>query len=367
MAEPSPSVREDMPWGACPLPTDPPPPELAREVRRHLGTVPIWAGVLAPAPWVVRCNIGLLGAPLAHLPSRLWELATLVVSQDNSCRYCFGTQRTLLRILGYREAEIDRLAHDLDRADVSPIERAALGFARRVSRAQPRPGAADRTALVDGGFPAAAVPELVFAAGAVVYANRLSTLVAMPPESFELAAEHPLGRLLMPLVSRLVRRRFAHPRGRPMPAPAATGGVGDAVVAALGEVPAAAALREAIDAAFASSILPRRTKLLCWGVVARALGCPANEREAVDALWREGVAPVEVAGVLAHLGGPGVDAREAQLLALARESVHYQVPVIQERLRAAATTLGADETVELVGFLALANGAVRIGAMLDAC
>lgn len=361
------SVHEDIPWGTCPLQAGSPPPELARELRRRLGTVPVWGGVLAPAPWVVHANLDLLGTPLVHLPSRLWDVVSLVVSQDNSCRYCFGTQRTLLRILGYREAEIDRLAYDLDRADVSPVERAALAFARRVSRAQPRPGVADRAALVESGFPGDAVAELVFAAAGVVYANRLSTFLAMPRESFELAAQHPVGRALMPLLSWLLRRRFAHPRGRPVPAPAPTGGVGDAVVGALGDVPAAAALRGAIDAGVASPILPRRTKLLCWGVVARALGCAANEREATDALARDGVSPAATAAVLAHLGGPGVDAREAELLAVARGSVHYQVPVIQERLRAVSARLDPAETVELVGFLALANAAVRIGAMLDAC
>lgn len=355
-----------MPWGTCALPAQPPPPELARAVRRRLGVVPGWVGVLAPAPWVVHANVALLGAPLVHLPARLWELTTLVVSQDNSCRYCFGTQRTLLRVLGYREAEIDRLAYDLDRADVSAAERAALGFARRVSRAAPRPGPAERAALVASGFPPAAVPELVFAAAAAVFANRLSTLVAMPPEGFEAVVENPVGRMLLPVVSRLLRRRFAHPRGHPVPTPAA-GTLGDAVVAALDGLPAGAAFRDAIDAAFASPILPRRTKLLAWGVVARALGCAANEREATDALAAEGLSPAQVGEVIAHLGGPAVDTRTAALLALARESVRYQVPVIQERLRAVAETLDVAETAELAGFLALANGAVRVGTMLDAC
>jgi uncharacterized peroxidase-related enzyme len=344
-----------------------PPRELAREVRRRLGFVPVWAGVLAPAPWVVMANVALLSAPLVHLSSRLLELVALVVSQDNSCRYCFGTQRTLLRILGYREAEIERLASDLDRAELSPVERAALVFARRVSRAQPRPGAADVAALRASGFPAAAAPELAFAAGSVAYANRLSTFVAMPFDTLDSVADHPIGRLLMPLVSRVLRRRFTHPRGRPVAAPPPAGTVGDAVVAALGDVPAAGALRGAIDAALASPILPRRAKLLCWGVVARALGCAASEREAVAALARDGMPEADVGEVLAHLGGPGLDPRTTLLLGLARESVHYQVPVIQERLRAASEALDVAETVELTGFLALANGAVRVGALVDAC
>lgn len=356
-----------MPWGACPLPATPPPAALAREVRRHLGFVPGWVALLAPAPWVVRADVAVLGVPLVHLPSRLWELTALVVSQDNSCRYCFGTQRALMRVLGYREAEIDRLAYDLERADVSSVDRAALAFARRLSRAQPRPGAADRAALVAAGFPAAAVPELVFAAGAAVFANRLSTMLAIPPEGFATFVAHPVGRLLVPLLSRLLRRRFSHPRGRPTPAPAAAGCIGDAVVAALDGVPAAAMLRSTIDAALASSILPRRTKLLCWGVVARALGCRANADEAIAGLAAIGLAPPVVERILQHLGGPEVDDREARLLALARESVRYQVPVVQERMRVASATLDPAETVEVAGFLALANGAVRIGAMLDAC
>ena len=76
----------------------------------------------------------------------------LVVSQDNSCRYCFGAQRAFLRILGMKEARITRLEQDLLTGDFTPQDRAALEFARRLSRSSPLVSQVDIEALRRGGF-----------------------------------------------------------------------------------------------------------------------------------------------------------------------------------------------------------------------
>ena len=75
--------------------------------------------------------------PYTALPPDLIDRIHLVVSQDNSCRYCYGVQRAILRIHGLTDADIERLVRDGQTHDASPAERAAMEFARRVSRADP--------------------------------------------------------------------------------------------------------------------------------------------------------------------------------------------------------------------------------------
>jgi hypothetical protein len=95
-------------------------------------------------------------------------------------------------------------------------------------------------------------------------------------------------------------------------------------------------LRGIIDDAWASDILPRRTKTLLLGVVGKVLGCQHAEEE-------------------------------ARLVPFARETVRYQPGAVQRRLREVARGLTVAETVETVGVLALANTVCRLSVVLDAC
>src|SRR3989442_1581334 len=140
-----------------------------------------------------------------------------------------------------------------------------------------------------------------------------------------------------------------------------------AVVATLDGSPAAGVLRRAIDGAWASDVLPRRTKTLMLAVIARALGCAHGEREARRFLAAEGLPPAEVDGILANLGSPRLDAREARLVPFARETVRYQPAAIQRRMRELARGLSPEEVLEAVGIAALANAICRMSVVIDAC
>src|SRR5207249_79647 len=135
----APAVIADMEWEESLLPPVPVPADLEAYVRRQFGVVPGWLARVAPAPWLARAWAALVRSPVAHLPPALCDLVALVVSQDNSCRYCFGAQRAVLRLLGYREAYIARLERDCLVAELSAADQTALDCARRVSRADPRP------------------------------------------------------------------------------------------------------------------------------------------------------------------------------------------------------------------------------------
>jgi AhpD family alkylhydroperoxidase len=357
------AVLSDAGWGECLVPEVPVPPALGAEVRRALGAVPGWLPRFAPCPWLVRATTALVGKPLAYAPLPLCDLVAIVVSQDNSCRYCYGVQRAILRIYGYRDEQLDRLLRDFHVADLPPAERAALDFARRVTRADPRPGRAEFEAVVRAGMSREAVAEVAAVAAAGAFTNRVSTLLALPPESLERVVANPMFGLVRPLIAWRLKPRPV----RPMPPPAPNDGPCAPVVAALGRSPVAHVLRRVVDEAWASPILPQRTKALVLAVIGRTLGCATGEAEARAFLAADGLPPGALDEVLATLHSPALDAREARLVPFARETVRYQPAAIQDRCRDVLRGFTPEETLESVGVLALANAMCRLSVVLDAC
>jgi AhpD family alkylhydroperoxidase len=354
----------DMEWGECWLDSEPPPPALAAEVKKAMGgLLPEWASRLARVPWVVRAFAHTASGKFAYMPPDLYTLISLVVSQDNSCRYCYGVTRALLKIVGHRDEQIDRLQRSLELAEISPAEKAALLFVRKVTLANPRPSASDLEALARAGFSGPAIAEIAYSAAVSGYHNRIATLFALPSQSFVRWVDHPIARLIRPLIAGKFRDR-PHP---PMDAPAPNDPPCSEVVAALGGSPGAHTVRRAVDEAFASTILPARTKLLVFAVVGRALGCPHTEAEARRGLAAAGLTETDVDEILANLGSPKLDAREQMLVPFARETVRYRNGTIQGRTRALAEQLPIEDVIEAVGIASLANAIGRMSVIVETC
>jgi uncharacterized peroxidase-related enzyme len=353
-----------MEWGECWLEPPPLPPALAAEIKRRMsGIIPGWATHLAAVPWVVRAFACVVEKRLAHMPLDLWDLIALVVSQDNSCRYCYGATRTMLKIRGYRDEQIDRIERDVHLSDLTRADQVALEFARKVSHANPRATAFDRDALARVGFAPPAVAELAYAAAFAGFSNRLSSFFALPPERFEQLVDRPLARLVRPLIARKMRVKHLPPEPSPRPN---EGPCAD-VIAVLDSCPAAHTLRAVVDDAFASPILPRRTKLLMLAVIGRALGYDHPEDEVRHGLAEDGFGPADVDEILANLGSAKLDRRDALLVPFARETVRYQPIAIQRRTRDLARVLSTEEVIEAAGVAALANGVGRLSVLLETC
>jgi alkylhydroperoxidase family enzyme len=305
---------------------------------------------------------GFIQDPIAHAPVELMGVVQLVVSQDNSCRYCYGVHRAVMKILGHRDDAVDRLLRDVHGADLAPAQRAALDLARRVSRGHPRPGRTELRGMERAGFAHPAVAEVVAMTAAGNFANRVATLLALPAESLERMVAHPLFRFIRPLLARRMR-----PKLRPPEVPLGTSGPWGRAIAALGDSPSAGVFRRTVDGALASPVLPLRTKGLMLAVVARSLADPYSEAEARRLLESEGFGPAAVDEVLTNLGSPRLDAREAHVVPLARETVRYQPATIQRRVREACGSMTPEETLEAVGIAALGNALCRLSVILDAC
>jgi AhpD family alkylhydroperoxidase len=339
-------------------------PELESYVKSAFGFVSQGYLQLMHCPWLVRAFVesNLLG--LVHIDVELYQFAWLAVSQDNSCRYCYDSVRAQLRLSGLPEERIRRLEQDWFAADLDSRVKVALEFGRRLSRSNPVLTRADTQPLRAAGYEEAAIRELAFVASNVLAANRVTTISALPMETYMRIPDRWYFRLLAPLLRRRVRS--ADRRAKPeFLSPGLEAGPYAYVVRGLDGLPAAAWLRRSLDAAWESPILSRRTKGLVFAVVAHALGCERSEAEARRLLAEEGLDTVRVDEVLAHLASSELDEIESAIVPFARETVRYQAPRIQQKARELRPLLGAAEFVELVGVVAMANSVSRLGFLAE--
>jgi AhpD family alkylhydroperoxidase len=351
-------------WGEC-LVAPVRDAALERESRKAYGVPYPVVQYFARCPWLARGLIDgrLRSGLLAHLDPDLADLIFLAVSEDNSCRYCYVSQRAQLRILGFDDQKIRAIEQASYRSQFEPRERLVLDYARRISRSNPAPSASDQQALVDAGYSIEAVREATFAAANAVLANRLTTLLAIPLAPVEGIEDRLSTRLLRPLIARAMRS--VNRPGRPeMLADEHKTGPFAYVGRALDGLPVATLRGRNMAMAWESPTLPQRTKALVFAVVARGLGSERMEREAAEVLAANGLDEAGTADVLAHLGSAALGPIEAAIVPFARETIRYRPEDIQRRTREMAALLSDEELLELVGFVALANATGRLSLVL---
>jgi alkylhydroperoxidase family enzyme len=340
-------------------------PDAERRLRKELGMVPAGARYFLGSPWLTSALALLSTArlPMLHVSVDESSIIALVVSQENSCRYCYAATRTALRILGFSEPRIRRLEEDFLSADLTARQKAALEFVRCVARAAPLATVGDARPLLDAGYRADAVKELALLAALNIFYNRLSTMAALPPETMAGMANRWSVRLLRPLIAGYLRRRpAAHPNhlgSEQRQGPFA------AFVNAFDGLPVAPRLRTVIDEVWSSAGLGRRIKGLVFAVVARGLGCARSEQEAVRLLRAEGLTQTDLDQALAHLDGPPLDPRERAAASLARESIWYRPAQIQRHAAGIRSLFTAEQFVDLLGTVSAANLLSRLGVAAD--
>lgn len=350
-----------VPWEDCVVPPlrD---PGLERYVKRQMGMPSPATPYLAACPWLLRAMVELTydHGLLSRLDSGLADLIALVVSQEHSCRFCYAVSRAVLRVRGMSEARLEELEDRLSRLDVAPGERAALAFARRMSRSTPLVGAEDRAQLAAAGFGRDERLEIAFVVAYLVFANRVATILAIPPYGLEKMPDRWLARLARPLIARILAAHTS--RGEPTPMPAAPKGPHAGLIQAFAGSPIAPRLTQVLDEAWASPLLTRRCKALLFAVVGQALGCPRTAAAMTPVLVADGLPTAEIGQLLSHLHSPALTPTERALLGFARETVWYQPAGIQRRARALREELGAPPLLEAIGVLALANALCRLSA-----
>ena len=200
-------------WEPCLL-TQRPAPELERRFEQETGRPGWLMRFFEGSPWIadVMLRVSVQITTAVHIDPNLVDQAGLVVSQDNSCRFCFGVQRAFLRVLGMSEQRIARLEQDLLSGDFTATERAGLDYARRISQSKPLAGPSDLAPLRQQGFTDDEILELSGLIGLHLFLNRMSTFVALPPQQMEDMPDKWWIRLVRPLIA-IKFRRMRH-RGK---------------------------------------------------------------------------------------------------------------------------------------------------------
>jgi AhpD family alkylhydroperoxidase len=302
---------------------------------------------------------------ISYLDCGLADLVTLVVSRDNSCRFCLAGARILLRMTGRLEAGIESLESGLVAAEQSPKDRLGLEFARRLSRCNPPPSPGDVQKLREVDFSREEILELAFATIQYVAINRINTMVALPLEFVERADRSILTGPLRLLFRRLIEARRTHLSPVFLSDEERTGPF-TAEVTRLDGLPAGRTLRQILDEAWSSPILSGRAKSLVFAVVARGLGASRVESEAMTLLIAEGCERREVEDVLAHLASPSLDPIESALVLFAPETLWYEPAPLQRRVRELRGQLSDAELLEAIGITAWANAVCRLSLALEA-
>jgi len=361
-------LLNEIEWAEPILPAAP-DPQWEAELKRRGGRSFEVDRRIAPSRWLREAAFAVISYQPSALPERLVRIGSMVTAQENACRYCYGANRAYMKVLGYSEAFIQNVERDVQLAETDPRELAFVEFCRSLARSRPRPSRSARERLLSLGYSAPEVAEMAFLIAMGCFYNRVATLIACPPEvKFERMANGPLGRLIglaMPLLHKLRRNAPESRRDTSATdAQLATGTFGP-VLTPLAGLPAGTVMKTALDGAFASEVLGRKTKGLMFAVIARTLACPHCEREARRMLGDEGLTSAEVEAALATLQTKRLPSDQSDLLSWARDTVSYDTPSIQRKTRALAASLGDAKLLEAIGVASLANATVRLAMLLE--
>lgn len=352
-----------VPWEVCLL--EPKQDRgLARELKRELGKVPRWSRYFWASPWFAKAAIRLefTNGLLLKLDFDLATLVALVVSRENSCRYCYATIRTVMGMLGLSEARLQAVEAELSSGALDSRRAAAISFARAVNRGHHLDGRGERARLTAAGFSADEIRELAYVAATMGFMNRVTTIVALPPTLWERTSDSWAVQLLQPLLAPLVKRMLE--RGEPLATAAAESPLSTRLRACYENSPIQAVLADSVRDLWASDRLPQRTKLLLLATIAQGIDCAVCAQEIARLAETVGMDVNEINRAAAHLDDPALDSTERQLCEFARESLWYEPQIIQRKARALCEQLGEPVFVETLAVVAFGNMLMRLSATM---
>ncbi len=360
-----PASLEQIEWCEVPLLPPMPDPKWEAEFMKRFGRPTTFTRYLTPVRWMLIADEILESRVTPNLTPDLENLISLVVAMDNSCRYCYGAYRSVLKIMGYPERVIRKLEESLAVVELSPREKIALEFARKVTRSAPRPSTGDLKALAEAGFSRLQIAEIAYLVGNNAAGNRIATLLALPPAEVKGLEAGWIRKLLGPMMRKNFRDSMSkisvfEPRSP-------YNGPGSRIIEALNGSPAGGALASILSEAWESPITSQRVKALIFAVVAKGLLCPVCEAEAVRVFRNEGWSDGEIAHLLSNLTSERLNAFELRVLRFARETVRYQTRRIQTLAREFANGLEREVVIETIGLASFANGLARISSVLQEC
>ncbi|MFK7696039.1 carboxymuconolactone decarboxylase family protein [Paenibacillus sp. HJGM_3] len=340
---------------------------LDEEVKRSLGFVPKMFAYLYPLPWTARGVMAIyafVNRHIQHWPSDFGPLMNLVIAQENSCRYCYGSARIYLKFLGYKEAEIRKLEHSLYSVDLSDPEKAGLLFVRKLTRLNPRPKKSDLSALYAAGLTQAAVEELVFYCSINSFLKRFTIPLAVPPEDFDTMDASRWKNPFIPVISFLVKKSVSKGNWSPESTTEIT--IFSPFTERIASLPTAQRmLQEMIRNCWDSPHLTKRTKALLFAVVGKTLECPLTEQEAKRLLLAEGMDSLQIEAVMTYLHAPVLHAEELSTIRFAIDLLKAPPIRAQALTREFSVGLEPETLLETLGTIGLASCLSKLSVLME--
>lgn len=358
------TVLAQMPWESCLL-----EPVRDREVetwlKREVGIAPGWTRYLWASRWFTKAMIRIQFDQrlVPALGNNLALRVLLVVSQENSCRYCYAMLRMMLRLFGLNETRMQELEQHLaDSRELPPQILAAVRFARIVNRGNPLSGTAARKTLTDAGFDEDSVKQLAYLVVSMGMMNRMGTAVALAPQFLETASSHWLLSVVQPIAVRLLQH---------LPKPKLSSARTEralpllpTLVAVYAGSPIGNLLDEILADMWRSPTLSARDKLLIIATVAQGVDSATCRAEITRLANAEGLDATALFESVAHLDSAALSARERLMLEFTRESLWYEPQKLQRRAQGLHRAVGTAEFVDMMGVAILANMFIRLTATM---
>ncbi len=360
-ANPVSDLLKELDWAEPMLPVVP-NTEWEATVKKQMGTIPDVMTRVSGSPWLRELMLKGMRVQAKYIPKHLEEMGTLICSQENACRFCYGVARAQMKLFGYSDKLINSIEQDMLMAELDEKDRTFIRFCRNLARSKPRPSKADKEKLLSLGFSSLQVTEMAFQIARECFVNRVVTFISSPPMgAFEKLPNSFIGRLFRPIIARKLRSlgyagdgSFEVEDGPFLP-----------VTKALSEIPTAIIFKEGLQGAFESEVLSKELKILMFGVVARTLNCDYCSTACHNLAEDYGFDREAYNDALATLSLPGLSAQEQQLLHWTRETVHYQTGPIQSRVKELSTQVSNDKLLEAIGVASLANSVVRLAVLME--
>ncbi len=283
-------------------------------IKRKLGYVPEIFAAISTCPWAYDAVLRVGDIPLSFIDYHLADLISMVVSQDNSCRYCYGISRALLKVTGMTEATIRELESEVFSDNLSARNAKGLGFVKVLSRCNPGPSVEDMEAVIKADWSREAVKEMAVHAAISIFLNKFNTLMGTQPAPLEKLTTGPFS----PLVN-IVLRQVLNRRKIIDPTPFSDqekAGAFAALFKNLDGIHGARLLKNMLDQSLDSGILPRRSKALIMAIIGKSLLCDLTEGESRKILREEGLPDEDVNDMLDKLSSTQMTELERRLIPL---------------------------------------------------
>lgn len=355
--DPRPPTEDE--WGS-PLVEPRSAPDIEKAFRRRVGMVSGAVPYVTPHPWLYRPFLFLSDPRLAHIDEDFASALSFIIARDNSCRFCYSTFRTLLRLSNFSPDDLEDLETHFSAQGFTRGEEWGLRLAVRLSRCKGVAEALDRLRAL--GHSTQAIREMAGVSVLNLAANRIGTMLSIPVSTFEEMADRWYLRPWRTLALPLLRLSRTWPDGqRSSPDAAADGPLAEWTGALHGT--AVGGLLRAFTDQWLNEARPLsvQTKLLMLGVVARGVGAEALEHHLQTRLTEQlGLSTDAIEAALDHLGGAAVSDQVESLLRLARASIRYDFGPIKRVAWECTQGLDRAQTLEAIASVSLANALARL-------